>query len=134
MRFRYEFVFRTQTLELACDIKIIIMETQRKLDAILEFVLNRKANSMIQLVQTISSGIQKRNNLIRKALIKEKNHNIYNFETLLKIQKHNDIFEKTISDRIHDGNLNKILRKMIKDSKDLNTHLKDFVVTQTKCA
>ena len=87
---------------------------------------------MIQLVQTISSGIQKRNNQIRKALIKEKNHNIANFERLLKIQKDNDKVEKTIPDRIHDGNLNKILSKMIKDSEDLNTHLKDYMLTQTK--
>ena len=113
MRHKYEFVFRTHALEFACDIKI--MENHNKLDAILEFVLNRKANSMIQLVKTISSGIQKRNILIRKTLIKEKNHNIANFESLLKIQKDNHKVEKTMPNRIHDGNLNKILRKMIKD-------------------
>ena len=118
-------------MELACDIKIV--ENHSKLDAILEFVLNRKANSMIQLVKTISSGIQKRNILIRKTLIKEKNHNIANFESLLKIQKDNHKVEKTMPNRIHDGNLNKILMKMIKDSEDLNTHLNDFVLTQTKC-
>ena len=75
---------------------------------------------LVNLLNEICIGIRIRNNLIKNALLKEKNHNPSCLKKLLKIHKKNTDLENTIPDRVHEGNFNKILEKLVRNSAYLN--------------
>ena len=99
------------------------------MDQVYNFVCKTQDTFLIQLVNEICVGIKKRNTLVGKAILKANNHTAVNLSSLVKIHKANDEIGNLMPDRIHGGNINKILGKMIKSSEDINTLLTNFSQT-----